>query len=228
MPMVWETARGMLRELKAVNGIGVAKEAVRGAIRTVRNHRPVGTPETVARVTRPGRLRVTYVLRDIVVAGGVLSVIQLVNELILLGVEARIVATFEDPVIYDWSRLYTRPIIFRSAEELIEKFPETDIVVATLWATAPWVAAVGRAGRAKRTAYFVQDYEPWFFAEKHQRSRAEVLDTYRMIENRIVKSDWLRGMLEREGRAELAENCFRAIPTFAQLDLMGYEDIFEH
>ena len=40
--------------------------------------------------------------------------------------------------------------------------------------------------------------------------------------------DKLRRMLEREGRAELAENCFRAIPTFAQLDLMGYEDIFEH
>jgi ribonuclease D len=40
--------------------------------------------------------------------------------------------------------------------------------------------------------------------------------------------DKLRGMLEREGRSELAEDCFRAIPTFAQLDLTGYEDIFEH
>ncbi len=40
--------------------------------------------------------------------------------------------------------------------------------------------------------------------------------------------DKLREMLEREGRNDLAEECFRAIPTFAQLDLMGYDDIFEH
>ncbi len=201
MPMVWETGRAMLRALTDRNWVELAKEAARGTLRAVRNRRPIGTPEGVASVTRPGRLRVTYVLRDIVVAGGVLSVIQLVNELILLGVEARIVATFEDPVIYRWTRLYTRPIIFRSSQELIEKFPETDIAVATLWATAPWVEEVRRTGRAKQTVYFIQDYEPWFFAETEKRSRARVLNTYSMIQDRIVKSDWLKGMLERDGFA---------------------------
>ncbi len=40
--------------------------------------------------------------------------------------------------------------------------------------------------------------------------------------------DKLEAMLVREDRAELARDCFRAIPTFAQLDLMGYVDLFEH
>ena len=40
--------------------------------------------------------------------------------------------------------------------------------------------------------------------------------------------DKLHGMLVREGRAELAQECFRAIPTFARLDLLGYLALFEH
>jgi ribonuclease D len=40
--------------------------------------------------------------------------------------------------------------------------------------------------------------------------------------------DQLNTMLDREGRRDLAEECFRAIPTMARLDLAGYELIFEH
>jgi len=35
-------------------------------------------------------------------------------------------------------------------------------------------------------------------------------------------------MLRREGRWELAQQCFAGLPTFAALDLMGYEAVFEH
>jgi ribonuclease D len=40
--------------------------------------------------------------------------------------------------------------------------------------------------------------------------------------------DKLEAMLVREGRAELARRCFAAIPTVAELDLLGYEGLFEH
>jgi len=40
--------------------------------------------------------------------------------------------------------------------------------------------------------------------------------------------DRLREMLERNGRAALAAECFRVIPTYAKLDLLGYEDVFSH
>jgi ribonuclease D len=35
-------------------------------------------------------------------------------------------------------------------------------------------------------------------------------------------------MLEREGRKELARECFRVIPVMAKLDLRGYDLLFEH
>jgi ribonuclease D len=35
-------------------------------------------------------------------------------------------------------------------------------------------------------------------------------------------------MLVREGRKELAQECFRAIPLMAELDLRGYDLLFEH
>jgi ribonuclease D len=38
----------------------------------------------------------------------------------------------------------------------------------------------------------------------------------------------LDAMLERESRRELAEECFRAIPTIALLDVLGYDHLFEH
>jgi ribonuclease D len=40
--------------------------------------------------------------------------------------------------------------------------------------------------------------------------------------------DHLEGMLRREGRAELARECFSAIPTFARLDVEGFVQLFEH
>jgi ribonuclease D len=38
----------------------------------------------------------------------------------------------------------------------------------------------------------------------------------------------LETMLERDGRKELARDCFRVIPVLARLDLMGYQDVFIH
>jgi ribonuclease D len=40
--------------------------------------------------------------------------------------------------------------------------------------------------------------------------------------------DRLQAMLERGGRADLARECFQAIPTLAKLDLLGYLELFEH
>jgi ribonuclease D len=40
--------------------------------------------------------------------------------------------------------------------------------------------------------------------------------------------DTLTAMLQREDRWELAQRCFQCIPTFADLDLLMYDNIFEH
>ncbi|MEZ5582687.1 MAG: glycosyltransferase family 4 protein [Candidatus Competibacteraceae bacterium] len=153
----------------------------------------------MALLTRPNRLRVTYLVHKLVISGGVLSVFQLVNELILLGVEARIVALYEDPAVYEWSKLLTRPIIFRNEQELVRNCPDSDIVVATLWNTASWAVEIAKQNRAKHTVYFIQDYEPWFFPDSDAEKRRQVKATYGLIEHRIVMSDWLNDLLLQEG-----------------------------
>ena len=40
--------------------------------------------------------------------------------------------------------------------------------------------------------------------------------------------DRLEEMLRREGRVELARECFAVIPTMAKLDVAGFEGLFEH
>ena len=40
--------------------------------------------------------------------------------------------------------------------------------------------------------------------------------------------DKLEESLGREGRQELAKACFKAIPLFAELDVLGYLNLFEH
>jgi ribonuclease D len=40
--------------------------------------------------------------------------------------------------------------------------------------------------------------------------------------------DRLQEMLVRQGRAELARECFGVIPTMAKLDVVGFELLFEH
>ena len=149
--------------------------------------------------TPPGRLRVTYVLDRLVVAGGVLSVLQVVNELVRLGVEARIVALYEDPLIYDWCRLYIQPLIYRSVKQLLAECPDSEVIVATHWNTAEWVHRLWQDGRTRAAAYLIQDYEPWFFPESAASQRNRVKATYRLLPHRVVMSDWLQEQLASDG-----------------------------
>lgn len=77
------------------------------------------------------------------------------NKLIMLGVEARIATLFEDPLIKDWTRLYTQPVVYRNAADLINQFPPSNIAVATLWSTAPWAKAAVEAGHARQGVYYL-------------------------------------------------------------------------
>ena len=44
----------------------------------------------------------------------------------------------------------------------------------------------------------------------------------------ISASQKLTAMLQREERWELAQECFQCLPTIAHLDLMQYQNLFEH
>ncbi len=147
----------------------------------------------------PDALKVTYVLPELRLSGGALVVMQLVSELRVLGVDARIAALKDTRrEVFRW-RLLVRPRIFRSVEHMTERMPQADVVVATHWSSAPWVRKLVDERRAREAVYFVQDYEAWFYPEADAEKRARVKRTYGLIPHKIVTSEWLRNMLQQDG-----------------------------
>lgn len=193
-----ETYRILRSHVRRREYLGLVKAALLGLARLPVGSTAIASKAFTSRMVRPETLRVTYVLHNITVAGGVISVVQLANELVLLGIEVRVVAVYQYPETEIW-KWYTQPIIYKDANDLINNFPQSDVVVATHWTTADWVAEVVRKGGAKASAYFLQDYESWFFPESDSKSRAAVLETYSKIDNKIVKSSWLQNLVENDG-----------------------------
>jgi len=167
--------------------------SVRHALALLTTRRPCPRRALTERLTPAGRLRVTYVLDRLVVAGGVLSVLQLVNALIRLGVEARVAALYE--------ALYTRPLIYRNVAALLAECPASDVLFATHWNTAEWVHQLWQSGRTRVAGYLIQDYEPWFFPETAADQRSRVKATYPLLPHRVVMSDWLGERLADDGYA---------------------------
>ena len=73
------------------------------------------------------------------------------------------------------------------------------MLVATHWSTAAPVQQLVAEGRARAGVYFLQDYEVWFFAEDDADGRAEVRRTFDLLPEKIVKSEWLAGLLRGDG-----------------------------
>lgn len=197
-PVLWKTYRNLLKKWKNNDVLGVAIESARGVKQALQARCANPDPVALATITRPQRLQVTYLLTKLVVAGGVLMVVQLVNQLILLGIEARIATLFVDPDIHHW-RLLTAPLVFKDQTALIEQFPNSDIVVATHWQTVQWADQIVRQGKTKTNVYYLQDYESWFFPETDLIARQQVNMTYRLIAHKIVTSQWLQQLLHKDG-----------------------------
>jgi GT2 family glycosyltransferase/glycosyltransferase involved in cell wall biosynthesis len=199
-PALWQGTRALLAEWRGARSLNrLARLSVRHALTLLSARQPCPSRALTQRLTPPGRLRVIYVLDRLVVAGGVLSVLQLVNELIRLGVEARVAALYEDPLIHDWRPLYTRPLIYHNVAELLRECPDSDVIFATHWNTAEWVHRLWQEGRTRAAGYLIQDYEPWFFPETAATERERVKMTYPLLPHRIVMSDWLRERLAADG-----------------------------
>ena len=69
----------------------------------------------------------------------------------------------------------------------------------------------GRTGAYR--AYFVQDYEAWFYPETDADDRARVKATYEMIADKIVTSAWLAERLRADGYES------QAVPPGLDLDV---------
>ena len=87
-----------------------------------------------------------------------------------------------------WVRLKGAKL--RSVPSLGEKWiPDADVVIATTWQSAPWVAAY--SDRKGRKVYFVQHYEAIF----NESNKDEADATYTLPLRKVVVSTWLKNLI---------------------------------
>jgi len=169
----------------------------RGLVRPRHSRHPM--PKGMQSRRRP---RVTYVLEKFAIAGGVLSIVQLVNRLQLLGWDAKIATHHgHDQSRLDAYMLYHHPYVFPTLDALVDHFPESDVVVASLWSTAATVDRIVKRMPGAVPWYFIQDDERNFFHDLDRMGRERVVESWGLIPNRIVKTRWLADQLAEHGHA---------------------------
>jgi len=155
------------------------------------------TREYVARMPRIDGLRITFLVADqMTVCGGMTSIVQLAREMTLAGHDVQI-ATVCPELKPERFNLPCQPLVFPTRAELIRLLPSSDIMIATYWTTAADYMPALRRRLDAVTAYFVQDYEPWFYPDSDVEKQRRVAATYGMTEHRIVKSRWLGDLVRR-------------------------------
>lgn len=140
-------------------------------------------------------LKVVFILPDIAMGGGVVSVINLVNELLLAGVDVSVVVTAANKGRADCKCLF-EPIYFRRMPDMIKHLPRADVYAATLWTTAFYVERLARK-HDSASVYFIQDHEVNFV--RSQRFRRKVRESYQVIQNKFAKTQWLVERMHEEG-----------------------------
>lgn len=159
-----------------------------------------------------GNRRVVFLIAYYRLYGGVISVQQLVNDLILQGIDAQIVVL--SPKGFNRSLVsLTEPIVFRDWQSLVWSFPPSEVVVGTLWVTMYFLAQIVAHRGELKPCYYIQDYEPDFLDRSAESLRARVLRTYSMPALRFAKSDWLVDKIQQLG------NSVCRVPPSLDLDL---------
>jgi GT2 family glycosyltransferase/glycosyltransferase involved in cell wall biosynthesis len=141
---------------------------------------------------------ITFVISTFRPFGGVISVVQLVNDLLLSGTDAKVVVL--SPKDYQGSAgLLTRPIMFEDNESLLKHFPKTTVVVGTLWITMYYIARLALRRPDILPAYFVQDFEPFFYPEEDKSLRQAVARTYQWTDLCFAKTPWIAEQVRSVG-----------------------------
>lgn len=127
--------------------------------------------------------------------GGIATVVDIVNGLVLSGLNANIAYLGKKAIDMD---MLFEPIQYDDIKQLLAFPPNTKVLIATEYGTVEAVTQIAKSHNIQ-SAYFLQDYEGWF---EPQRILDFVKKTYHKIENRIVVSHWLKKMLEEQDKCQ--------------------------
>ncbi len=163
---------------------------------------------------RPRRThpRIVFLANVLNQTGGALSVAQLVNDLISLGHDARLIVRSPDGY-NPATPLLAEPVFYPNRKALLEHLGEADIVVGTLWPTMYYIMHAFLHRPSFVPAYFVQDFEPFFYPETDHATRCLVQDTYSLTPFCFAKTPWICEQVRAAG------GHIQEVPPALDLDL---------
>ena len=145
----------------------------------------------------PVQLKILFVLPVGETGGGTHSIVQETLSMRSLGVDAKIAIPVNKlsnykkfyPEIEDKHELYLPYSSRKHFEEEAELF---DVLIATIYHSVRLIAPVIKNNCNILAAYYIQDYEPWFF-ERGSKQWKIAYDSYREMLGmlRFAKTEWL-------------------------------------
>jgi GT2 family glycosyltransferase len=188
---------------------GVARLAAEPTLATLRHEIGRYLRETSPPALPLDSLRVLFLVPVQGGGGGVHSVVQEAHGMRLLGVDARVAirAQHRDlfreryPALAEAGDLFYP---FASPSYLAAYASSFDVVVGTIFTSMELVKAIVAAHPSVTPAYYVQDYEPWFFDEgTPMRAAAEA--SYTLVPGTVLfaKTRWLCETIRREHGVEV-------------------------
>jgi GT2 family glycosyltransferase/glycosyltransferase involved in cell wall biosynthesis len=148
------------------------------------------------------RLAICFVLPAGGIGGGILSVVQEACGMSRLGHDVHILTReryrnnftrFFPDLIHD-GNLFT---FYEDDQEFLSWAAQADVLFATTWDSPRLIATVVKQNPRILPAYYIQDYEPWFFPENSEE-RQVAIESYSLIPDMlyIAKTYWLCRTLE--------------------------------
>jgi O-antigen biosynthesis protein len=175
-----------------------AIESLRRELRSLKPHEflPCGRSRTEG-LRIDDELEILCVLPTLNAYGGVISVVNLLNELSLRGHRCTIVSL--SPCANHPHISYAEPDWVEEWADISDRYKaDYDIVIATSWETVAYATEIGKKSRGAHCMYFIQDLEDEFYDTSDER-RHRVEQTYVQIETRFAKTDYLCRELATRG-----------------------------
>ncbi len=133
------------------------------------------------------------------ISGGVIILNELVNDLILSGIN--VISILMNPHWKNTPEMFEllfEPIPKPEIDQLANTLPDHSMLLATMWITARPVAELAKLNQSFRPYYFIQDYEPLFYNPNNPSEKSyyqEALESYHLDFSLISTSDWIIGQL---------------------------------
>ncbi len=159
-------------------------------------------------------MKVLYVLPVKGGGGGAHSVAQEVNELIKMGIDAKIAVNSKNYPKFltcynDMPAIERNVVEFSDETSLASHLERVDTVVCTIFISVRLVKnALTKTKNKPKVAYYAQDYEP-LFALPDNPLWQEAFDSYTLIPDMTVfaKTDWIRNVIAANHDIDVKKVC---------------------